>query len=65
MLHLEFAPSVETYFPQPCTFKVAIGDDEYAYTPDFEVRYFSGTRKYVEVKPLKRSRSIHYQRQEA
>jgi hypothetical protein len=60
-LHLEFDPSVETYFPQPHTFNISGDDGENIYTPDFEVHYFSRTRKYVEVKPLKRSQSEHYQ----
>ncbi|NPU91474.1 MAG: hypothetical protein HPY82_06130 [Gammaproteobacteria bacterium] len=60
-LHLEFDPSVETYFPQPRTFNIPIGDDEKIYTPDFGVRYVSGALKYVEVKPLERIQSAHYQ----
>lgn len=60
-LHLEFDGTVAAYFPQPNTFTVMVDGDEKSYTPDFEVHYFSGARKYVEVKPLERSQSEHYQ----
>ncbi|MFT6872798.1 MAG: hypothetical protein ACJAVN_001810 [Roseivirga sp.] len=60
-LHLEFDPNVEAYFPQPNTFNVIVDGDEKTYTPDFKVHYFSGCHKYVEVKPLERSQSEHYQ----
>ncbi|HSC75267.1 MAG TPA: TnsA endonuclease N-terminal domain-containing protein [Pseudomonadales bacterium] len=60
-LHLEFDPTVKTYFPQPQTFKVPDGDGETTYTPDFEVHYTSGARNYVEVKPSKRAASAEYQ----
>lgn len=60
-LHLEFDPSVETYFPQPQTFTLSVGADERIYTPDFEVRYLSGAKRYVEVKPLKRAANDYYQ----
>lgn len=60
-LHLEFDTSVETYSPQPRTFTVSINDDLRTYTPDFEVCYVSGMRKYVEVKPLERAQENHYQ----
>ncbi len=60
-LYLEFDPSVEEYFPQPRTFTVCVGADLRSYTPDFEVRYVSGSRKYVEVKPSERAKNEHYQ----
>ncbi len=60
-LHLEFDPTVQAYFPQPQTFKVPDRDGETIYTPDFEVHYTSGARKYVEVKPSKRAASVEYQ----
>ena len=60
-LYLEFDPSVEEYFPHPRTFSVSVGTELLAYTPDFEVRYVSGDRKYIEVKPFERARSEHYQ----
>lgn len=61
-LYLEFDSSVEEYFPQPRTFTVSVGADELrTYTPDFEVRYVSGGRNYVEVKPSERAKSEHYQ----
>jgi hypothetical protein len=60
--HMEFDPSVETYFPQPRTFRVSDENEEHTYTPDFEVHYVCGARKYVEVKPLERAKSAHYQR---
>lgn len=60
-LHLEFDSNVEEYFPQPKTFSLPIGSELRKYTPDFEVRYVSGGRKYVEVKPIERARSAHYQ----
>lgn len=61
-LHLEFDPIVKTYSPQPRKFRITSEDGEDdIYTPDFEVVYISGDRKYVEVKPLERIRSPHYQ----
>lgn len=60
-LHLEFDPNVKTYFPQPHTFSLVDGEDVNAYTPDFEVVYISGDRKYAEVKPLERAQSAHFQ----
>tara|TARA_R110001592_G_scaffold170229_1_gene407182 strand:- start:14457 stop:15089 length:633 start_codon:yes stop_codon:yes gene_type:complete len=60
-LYLEFDPSVEEYFPQPRTFTVSVGAELRTYTPDFEVRYVSGARKYVEVKPSERAKNEHYQ----
>lgn len=60
-LYLEFDSSVEEYFPQPRTFTVSVGAELRTYTPDFEVRYVSGGRKYVEVKPSERAKSEHYQ----
>src|SRR5690606_5862062 len=60
-LYLEFDSSVEEYFPQPRTFTVSVGAELRTYTPDFEVRYVSGGRKYVEVKPSVRAKSEHYQ----
>lgn len=60
-LYLEFDPSVEEYFPQPRTFSVSVGTELLTYTPDFEVRYVSGDRKYIEVKPFERARSEYYQ----
>ncbi|WP_344798716.1 hypothetical protein [Litoribacillus peritrichatus] len=60
-LHLEFDSSVETYFPQPRTFTVSVDDHHRTYTPDFEVCYVSGLRKYVEVKPLERAQGRRYQ----
>lgn len=60
-LYLEFDSNVEEYFPQPKTFDVSAGTEFRKYTPDFEVRYISGDRKYVEVKPLERAKSEHYQ----
>lgn len=60
-LYLEFDPSVEEYFPQPRTFNVSVCAELRTYTPDFEVRYISGGRKYVEVKPSERAKNEHYQ----
>lgn len=60
-LYLEFDPSVETYFPQPRTFQVSVGTEFRNYTPDFEVRYVSGEKRYVEVKPSKRATEEYYQ----
>ncbi|MCP5019758.1 MAG: hypothetical protein GY938_31405 [Ketobacter sp.] len=60
-LYLEFDSSVEEHFPQPRTFTVSVGAELRTYTPDFEVRYVSGGRKYVEVKPSERANSEHYQ----
>jgi hypothetical protein len=60
-LHLEFDPTVKTYFPQPQTFKVPDEGGNTIYTPDFEVHYTSGARNYVEVKPSKRASSYEYQ----
>jgi len=61
-LHLEFDSSVATYFPQPRKFKVSDEDEENIYTPDFEVQYVCGDRKFVEVKPLEYAKSAYYQR---
>lgn len=60
-LHLEFDSTVESYSPQPQTFTFAVDDEQRIYTPDFEVRYITGKRKYVEVKPLERAQKGHYQ----
>lgn len=60
-LHLEFDSTVETYFPQPKTFAIPSESEKNRYTPDFEVHYMCGQRKYVEVKPLHRASSEHYQ----
>lgn len=60
-LYLEFDSSVETYFPQPQTFTFSVGTELRNYTPDFEVRYVSGGRKYVEVKPSERAKNEYYQ----
>lgn len=60
-LHLEFDSSVKTYFPQPRTFSLSVNGEQCTYTPDFEVHYVSGVRKYVEVKPLERAYREHYQ----
>lgn len=61
-LHLEFDPDVITYFPQPKTFVLPSSDlDPTSYTPDFEVHLSSGARMFVEVKPLDRSSSDHFQ----
>ncbi|HAY5567661.1 TnsA endonuclease N-terminal domain-containing protein [Acinetobacter sp. FL] len=61
-LHLEFDAEVETYSPQPRKFEVPKGDGESGiYTPDFEVIYISGVRKYVEVKPSANAQTEHYQ----
>lgn len=60
-LHLEFDPGVEVYMPQPRTFKVSVDGVLRTYTPDFEVKYTSGERKYVEVKPSVRATSQRYQ----
>ena len=61
-LHLEFDAEVETYFPQPRKFEVSDNDGECnIYTPDFEVIYTSGVRKYVEVKPSENAQTEHYQ----
>lgn len=60
-LHLEFDSSVDIYFPQPRSFTVSVGTELRTYTPDFEVRYVSGSRKYVEVKPSERAKNEHYQ----
>lgn len=58
-LYLEFDSSVEEYFPQPRTFTVSVGAELRTYTPDFEVRYVSGGRKYVEVKPSERAKHLN------
>lgn len=60
-LYLEFDSSIEEYFPQPRTLTVPVGAELRTYTPDFEVRYVSGDRKYVEVKPSERAKNEHYQ----
>ena len=61
-LHLEFDTEVETHFPQPRKFEVSDNDGEFnIYTPDFEVIYTSGVRKYVEVKPSENAQTEHYQ----
>lgn len=60
-LHLEFDSTVVTYYPQPRTFNLVINNEQRRYTPDFEVHYASGARKYVEVKPLLRAQEEHYQ----
>lgn len=60
-LHLEYDSSVKSYSPQPQTFTVTVDDEQRIYTPDFEVRYVSGIRKFVEVKPLERAQEEHYQ----
>lgn len=60
-LHLEFGADVLTYFPQPKTFQVPDSTGFTTYTPDFEVHYHSGKRCYVEVKPLAKASSDHYQ----
>lgn len=60
-LHLEFDSTVESYSPQPLTFTFAVDDEQRTYTPDFEVRYVAGKRKYVEVKPLERAQEERYQ----
>lgn len=61
-LHLEFDADVKTYFPQPQKFGVPDDDGEDSiYTPDFEVIYTSGARRYVEVKPSEYAQSKHYQ----
>lgn len=61
-LHLEFDTEVETYFPQPRKFEVPDNDGKSSiYTPDFEVIYNSGIRKYVEVKPSEYAQTEHYQ----
>ncbi|UUA74456.1 Tn7 transposase TnsA N-terminal domain-containing protein [Cellvibrio sp. QJXJ] len=60
-LHLEFDSTVETYFPQPKTFAIPGESEQNRYTPDFEVHYTCGQRKYVEVKPFNRASSEHYQ----
>ena len=61
-LHLEFDTEVVTYFPQPRKFEVSDNDGEFnIYTPDFEVIYTSGARKYVEVKPSENAQTEHYQ----
>lgn len=59
--HLEFDSNVEEYFPQPKTFDISVGSELRRYTPDFEVRYKSGELKYVEVKPIERAETQHYQ----
>lgn len=43
------------------TFTLAVDGELRTYTPDFEVRYVTGKRKYVEVKPLERAQEEHYQ----
>ena len=61
-LHLEFDTEVETYFPQPRKFEVPDNDGGCSiYTPDFEVIYTSGIRKYVEIKPSEYAQTEHYQ----
>ncbi|MDE2421480.1 MAG: hypothetical protein KGO49_09910, partial [Gammaproteobacteria bacterium] len=61
-LHLEFDSEVVAYFPQPRTFNLPDDEDgQNIYTPDFEVHYVCGARKYVEVKPFKYVQSAHYQ----
>ena len=61
-LHLEFDAEVETYFPQPRKFEVPDNDGGCSiYTPDFEVIYTSGIRKYVEIKPSEYAQTEHYQ----
>ncbi|MFW1808728.1 TnsA endonuclease N-terminal domain-containing protein [Acinetobacter ursingii] len=61
-LCLEFDAKVEKYFPQPRKFEIPKDDGgSIIYTPDFEVIYTSGVRKYVEVKPSKNAQTEHYQ----
>lgn len=60
-LHLEFDSNVKSYSPQPLTFTVSVDDEQRKYTPDFEVNYISGERKFVEVKPLEHAQKAHYQ----
>src|SRR5688572_26059900 len=61
-LHLEFDPNVKTYFPQPKTFRIPSGDaDTTTYTPDFEIHYVAGAKRYVEVKPAEYAALTHYQ----
>lgn len=60
-LYLEFDSKVEEYFPQPQTFTFFVGSKLHSYTPDFEVRYVSGDRVYVEVKPSQRAKNQHFQ----
>jgi len=61
-LHLEFDSEVVTYFPQPRKFSIPDSEgDSNIYTPDFEVHYVGGARKYVEVKPFEYAQSEHYQ----
>lgn len=60
-LHLEFDPEVKAYFPQPKTFNVPNEIGESTYTPDFEIHFVSSSRRYVEVKPLEKSESDHFQ----
>lgn len=60
-LHLEFDGEVSAYAPQPKTFQVPDSAGFTTYTPDFEVHYHSGRRCYVEVKPLKKASSDHFQ----
>lgn len=60
-LHLEFDSNVEEYSPQPKTFEIPSGSELRKYTPDFEVRYSSGELRYVEVKPVERAGTQHYQ----
>src|SRR5690606_10608234 len=50
------------YFPQPQKFEGSDNDGQCnVYTPDFEVVYTSGVRKYVEVKPSENAQTEHYQ----
>ena len=60
-LHLEFDSNVEEYSPQPKTFDIPVGSELRRYTPDFEVRYSSGELRYIEVKPIERAETQHYQ----
>lgn len=60
-LYLAFGSSVEEYLPQSRIFTDSLGAELRTYTPDFEVRYVSGSRKYVELEQSVRAKSEHYQ----
>jgi hypothetical protein len=60
-LHLEFDPSVLSYFPQPKTFYLSHDDGLTKYTPDFEVCKEGDIVVYTEVKPKRRAQSAHYE----
>lgn len=60
-LHLEFDPTVLSYFPQPKSFSLSHDDGFTKYTPDFEVVKLDGRVVYDEVKPKHRSQSEHFE----